>query len=337
MEGVGDALKHVFGMLLSMAQRIALTRRELRNTVGAHWRVLRAQALYSRLSPRQNAVSPSPSANLRVSDEERLSNVLRRAACQRVQEDTIMKKRIACLLAFVLAVMLVPAALPQTESTPIVYTYVSQFQIPRANWAAYSEDTEKSFVPVVEKSLADGAILNWSTFEQVVHTPDGFTHGAAWSSTSLAGLMKVLDEVRKNGPRPGQIAATRHEDYLMQSTMYRGGSGTPAYLRVVCSNAKADKPEAYTAMLKKMLVPTFDEQIKAGAATYYGVDEQYVNNGAPSTRCLVMTYPSAEGMDKWATAINTTIGKWSAAERAEFTGATVPDSRRDIMARITHS
>jgi hypothetical protein len=70
-----------------------------------------------------------------------------------------MKKRIACLLVFVLAVMLVPAALPQTESRPIVYTYVSQFQIPRANWAAYSEDTEKSFVPVVEKSLADGAIL----------------------------------------------------------------------------------------------------------------------------------------------------------------------------------
>ena len=63
-----------------------------------------------------------------------------------------MKMRIAGLLVFVLAVMLVPAALPQMESTPIVYTYVSQFQIPRANWAAYSEDTEKSFVPVVEKS-----------------------------------------------------------------------------------------------------------------------------------------------------------------------------------------
>ena len=104
-----------------MAQRIAFTRRELRNTVGAHWLVLRVQALYSRLSPRQNAVSPSSSANLRVSDEERLSNVLRRAACQRVQEDTIMKKRIACLLVFVLAVMLVPAALPQMESTPIVH------------------------------------------------------------------------------------------------------------------------------------------------------------------------------------------------------------------------
>src|SRR5260221_538745 len=248
-----------------------------------------------------------------------------------------MTKRIAGLLLIVLAVMFVPAALPQMEPTPIVYTYVSQFQVPRANWAAYSEDTEKTVVPVAEKMMADGTILSWSTFEQVIHTPDGYTHGAAWSSTSIAGLMKVLDEIRKTGPRPGQIAATKHEDYLMQSTMYHAGSGTETYLRVICSMAKADKPEGYTAMLKKMLVPTFEEQLKKGAATYYGVDEQYVNTSAPSTRCLVITYPNADGIDKWAAAINATMGKWSPAERAEFAGATVADSRRDILARITHS
>jgi hypothetical protein len=248
-----------------------------------------------------------------------------------------MKMRISALLVFVLVVTLVPAALPQTESAPIIYTYVSQFQIPRANWAAYSEDSEKSIIPVLEKSLADGSILSWSTFEQVVHTPDGYTHGAAWSSNSIAGLMKVLDEIRKSGPRPGQIAATKHEDYLMQTRMYHGGSGTEAYLRVVCSSAKADKPENYTTALKKLLVPTFEEQLKKGVATYYGLDEQYVNTSAPSTRCLVITYPNAESIDKWATAINTTMGKWSSAEREEFAAASVLDSRRDFLARITHS
>jgi hypothetical protein len=106
---------------------------------------------------------------------------------------------------------------------------------------------------------------------------------------------------------------------------------------VVCSNAKADKPEAYTAMLKKLLVPTFEEQLKKGVVTFWGVDEQYVNTAAQSTRCVVIDYPNAEGMDKWATAISTTMSKWSAAERAEFAGATVLDSRRDILARITHS
>src|ERR1700692_4450568 len=193
-----------------------------------------------------------------------------------------MMKRIAGLLVFVLAVTFVPAALPQTESTPIVYTYVSQFQIPRANWAAYSEDSEKSVIPVLEKSLADGSIMSWSTFEQVVHSPEGYTHGAAWSSTSIAGLMKVLDEIRKSPPRPGQIAATKHEDYLMQTRMYHpGGTGTPTSLRVVCSSAKPDKPEHYTAVLKKMLVPTFEEQLKAGVATCYGLDDKYVHTSKP--------------------------------------------------------
>src|SRR5260370_27706843 len=121
--------------------------------------------------------------------------------------------------------------------------------------------------------------------------------------------MKVLDHSRKAGPRRGQVAATRHEDYLMQTSMYRMGSGTPTYLRVVCSNAKADNPGNYTATLKKLLVPTFEEQIKKGVATYYGVDEQYVNTAAQSTRCVVITYPNPEGMDNWAAALTATIAK----------------------------
>ena len=111
-----------------------------------------------------------------------------------------MLKRIAGLLVVVLAVVVVPAAISQMEPTPRVYTYVGQFQVPRANWTQYSEDIEKTFVPVAEKMLADGTIASWSTFEQVIHTPDGYTHGSAWSSNSLAGITRVLDELRKSGP-----------------------------------------------------------------------------------------------------------------------------------------
>jgi hypothetical protein len=248
-----------------------------------------------------------------------------------------MLKWIAGLVVVVFAVMMVPAAVSQMESAPIVYTYVSQFQVPRASWAAYAQDSEKSFVPMAEKLTADGTILSWSTFEHVVHTPDGYTHGAVWTSTTISGLMKVLDKLREGGPQPAQVASTRHEDLLLQTRMYHAGSGTPAYFRVICSNTKPDKPEAYTAMLKKLLVPTFDEQLKKGVANYWGVDEQYVNTGAPSTRCVVIDYPDAEGMDKWAAAINATMAKWTAADRAEYANATVADSRRDIMGRVTHS
>jgi hypothetical protein len=241
-------------------------------------------------------------------------------------------------LVVVLALSSVPMALSQMEQAQPVYTYVSQFQVPRANWAQYAEDTEKIFDPIAEKFMADGTIIAWSTFETVVHTPEGYTNGAAWSSNSIAGLTRVLDELRKAGPRPGQLASTKHEDFLMQSTMHHAVSGhwTSGYLRVVCQLAKPDKPDDYAAALTKYLGATFDEQFKKGVATSYGLDQQYVNNNAPSLRCFVVTYPDAETMDKWATAINATLGKMSAADREAFFGTTVSNSRRDFMARLTH-
>lgn len=249
-----------------------------------------------------------------------------------------MLKRIAGLLVVILVVVAVPIALPQGEPAQPVYTYVSQFQVPRANWAQFAEDNEKTFVPIAEKFMADGTLVSWSTFETMVHTPDGYTHGSAWSSNTLAGLNRVLDELRKGGPRPGQIASTRHEDLLMQTTQYHAGTvaASSGYLRVVCQMAKPDKPGDYAAALKKYLWPTFEEQFKKGVATFFGLDEQYVNTAPPSLRCLVITYPNAESMDKWAAAINATLGKMSQADRDAFFGSTVPDSRRDFMARLTH-
>ena len=251
-----------------------------------------------------------------------------------------MSRKIAGLVVLVLAVgIAAPIAFSQMEQAqPVVYTFVSQFQVPRASWAEYTENTEKSFVPIAEKMMADGTILSYSTFENIVHTPDGYTHGAAWSSNSIAGLTKVLDEVRKNGPQRGQIAATKHEDLLMQSTMYHAtsSSGTSGYLRAVCSMAKADRPDDYGAAIKKYLWPTIEDQFKKGAVNYVGFDQPYVNTGAPSTRCLVVVYPNADGVDKWATNVGAVLGKMNQADRDAFFGTTVPDSRRDILARLTH-
>src|SRR5260370_2782183 len=119
------------------------------------------------------------------------------------------------LVLVAIAVVSSQIAFSQMDPTPTVYTYVSSFHVRRATWASYSEDTEKTVVPIVEKMLADGTILSWSTFEQVIHTPDGYTHGAAWSSTSIAGLMKVLDEIPKTAPRPRQITSPKHNHLLI--------------------------------------------------------------------------------------------------------------------------
>ena len=248
------------------------------------------------------------------------------------------------LFVVVLLAFSVPVALPQMEQAHPVYIYVSQFQVPRANWAQYAEDTEKTVNPILERLMADGTLTGWSNTETIVHTPDGMTHATAWGSTSLAGIMRVLAELRKIGPRPSQIAATKHEDLLLRSvyshTSPVSGGGT-GYLRVNCTLTQPGKSDDFVATIKKYLGPTFEEQFKKGVATSYGMDEQYVLNGPGSMRCGVFTFANAENMNKWADAIAATFDKMSPEDRKGFQDAiassTVPNSRRDLLARITHS
>lgn len=226
-------------------------------------------------------------------------------------------------------------AVPSGETE---YTYVAEFQVPRANWAQYTEEDERTFVPVAERLLADGTIVGWSTFESVVHTPDGMTHGATWTAKSITGLMRVLEEARKSGPRPMQATATKHEDLLLQSSLHEAVSvnTTTGYLRVLCQMTPASKPDEYGAALKKIFWPTFVEQLKNGAVNAFSVEQQYINNGPQSMRCLAIHYVNAAGLDTWTKNVGAVLAKMSKEEREAFFATTVPDSRRDLLARITH-
>src|SRR5207245_2486177 len=117
-----------------------------------------------------------------------------------------------------------------------VYTFVSLWQIPRANWAQFSENSEKITNPILQKMLSDGTIISWGSFETVVHTPDGMTHGGWFQATSLAGITRVLDELLKGASRPALNTATKHEDYLLR-TLAR--HGRRAWKRRACPTARA--------------------------------------------------------------------------------------------------
>ena len=61
----------------------------------------------------------------------------------------------------------------------------------------------------------------------MVHTPDGESHDSWWSSSSLAGLLKVLDKLRglDYSSSPHSLSPTKHWDMVLVSRYYNWKPG----------------------------------------------------------------------------------------------------------------
>jgi len=72
---------------------------------------------------------------------------------------------------------------------------------------------------IMDKALADGIIVAYGDDETIVHSPDADTHDNWWSSMSMAGLLKVLNELYAAGntSSPALDAATTHRDLIVVS------------------------------------------------------------------------------------------------------------------------
>jgi hypothetical protein len=256
-----------------------------------------------------------------------------------------VKKQIMGLFTVALLTLGAPAVFSQKEQPQRLYTYVSQFQVPRANWAQFAEETEKTADPVFERLMADGTIVSWGDFEAVVHAPDGMTHGSWWQATSFAGILHVLDELRKAGPRPAQNAATKHENALMHTNViFATPHGlTTGYLRVFATHCQPGKGDEYVALLKKYFQTAVEEEmIKKGVVTYWAADEDYIPSRDTSMRYMVSIYRDAEALDKWAAVQASVLQKMSPEDRKAWqdgnANTMVTDSPRSFhyLMRITH-
>ena len=127
---------------------------------------------------------------------------------------TSKRKIVAGLCALALTgVWSVGARAQEVKEKPPMFTYIANWEIPRAHWGemAKSADTSKA---VLEKALADGTLVGYGNDENMVHTPGEFTHDNWWSATSIAGLMKVLDQISAGGgsSSPALESSTKHWD-----------------------------------------------------------------------------------------------------------------------------
>lgn len=208
---------------------------------------------------------------------------------------------ILCALPFV------AQSKPADEKQPM-YGYVAFWTFPRDKWTEVEKSVADSDA-VLQKALSSGALVNYGNDEVLVHSADGPTHDTWWSSTSLAGAVGVLEQVRgANLSNTANIrnSATKHWDNLTVSHYYNWKPGTykGAYTRVSYFRFKPDAPDdGLKTLAVNGLVPFYEKLLASGAIIEYEIDEEYVHTENPAGFWAVVVSPNAEGLDKVATGL----------------------------------
>ena len=203
------------------------------------------------------------------------------------------------------------AQMAEVKEKPPMYSYVADWQIPRAHWAdmASANAADKA---ILDKAIADGTIVGYGNDEVLVHQPDGATHDDWWSAMSMAGLIKVLDQFYASGntSSPALESATKHWDSIFVSRYYNWhpGSYKGGYTRAASYKLKADAPDdAIDTLSKHLVVPLLEKMLSDGAISEYEIDTEAIHTQAPGTFWIVSISSSPEGLDKVDAAIVDTL------------------------------
>ena len=264
------------------------------------------------------------------------------------------KSRKTCRLTTALVGSVLGLAVVSTvraEDQPVVYTRVAQWQIARQNWGAYEKDLKKNMVPVMEKLVADGVILEFGADRTTVHSPDGYTHSSWFCAKSLANLEKALDTLvesesklapEERRKQDTDFAGTKHADLILRSVQFRNRTikTEKGYETVSIQKMQPGKAQEYQALWDKYTKPVLEQLYKDGAVTAYGVDTELVHTGDQGLRFFWQVIPDAEALDKVEAAFDAARQKRSPEERRAigqaFADLRDPAAHRDSQSNIIY-
>jgi hypothetical protein len=250
-----------------------------------------------------------------------------------------------CFSKFVLAVALATVAILSAspvraqmggdKEKPVIYTYVSEWAVTRADWAAY-EKAGVAGKQLFDKLVADGTIVGYGTFKNLVHQEGTPTHGDWWSATSMANLMKALSALMaqaSSGDEGKVLAGARHWDYIVSSRTYNSHPGTyeNTFLRVGVYKAKPGEGDSLEKAIKAYIVPTLEKMLTDGVIHFYAVDREAIHTGDPGEVDIVVVTNGADGLDKFYAALEA-AGKATPLGPMAFASTTDSAAHRDILA-----
>ena len=230
--------------------------------------------------------------------------------------NTILIRVLAVLcLASALGVATTPANAQSSEvkEKPRIYTYVSNWVLPRSKWADMEKNNAAS-QKIIDAALASGTIFAAGNGEALIHTEHGATHYGWWCATSEAGVLNLLDEFYKNGGATNATfgSATAHWDGLYVSRFYNYKSGPlkNGYDHAAYYKLKPDAPsDAVSTLSKAVLVPFLDKLMNDGAVVAYQIAEEAIHTQDPNWFFLFYLTPDAAGLDKVNAALSAAMAK----------------------------
>jgi len=214
---------------------------------------------------------------------------------------------VVCTLAMIAAWTAPASAQDEPKEKPPMYSYVSFWNIPRAQWGEM-EKANAADQKLLEKAMADGTIIGYGNDTNMVHQADGSTHDDWWSAMSMAGILNILDKFYKSGTptSPVLTSATKHSDSIMVSRHYnwRPGSFKGAYTRAAEYKLKADAPnDAVETLSKSLFVPLMEKLMADGAILEYEIDTEAIHTQDPGSFWVIFITPNADGLDKFNAAL----------------------------------
>ncbi len=205
------------------------------------------------------------------------------------------------LIVFAMCAAPTGAQAQEVKEKPPMYSYIANWQIPRAHWSemAAANAADKA---IMDKAMADGSIVGYGGDVNLVHTADGETHDDWWSSMSMAGLIKVLNQLLTSGNATSSVldTATKHWDEVLVSRYYNWKSGpyTDGYVGVMEYKLKADAPDdAVDTLSKSVVAPLLEKMLADGTILEYEIDTEAIHTESPGTFAIVYIAQKPEGVD----------------------------------------
>jgi hypothetical protein len=240
-----------------------------------------------------------------------------------------------CVIGF-LATTLSPVHAQSAPEKPPIYTYVSEWTVPRAMWADYLKQ-DAADNDALKKSVADGTLIGYGSFAVLNHQEGEPTHGSWFTANSMANLMKVLEGLRAApGLTSPVFSASKHWDFILSSRDYNFHSGTftNGYLRVGTWINKPGASDPGGRVLKSTIVALMEKLVADDSIHAYTVEQEIIHSMDPNAFFVVMITNGAEGLDKFDAALED-MGKSNPAAFPAFTSMVEGKNHRDTLARAS--